>query len=267
MSFNKADVEKILSLINSNDLSALRAEQFDQFQYQGFDPLKLVSALLKVKTDKSISDKDFVDDVLQMVAIGMIKGSINDHNIKKMSEEGQKDVLAINSKYGIKMGGGRGQSSSVITFPRVMATFPDIAVRMTAIIGGKKFSGGPLMSTQLPEYMQVQVFPAIVPRGLGPDVKKMLLTASLCYSIDQSVQISQLKNPDLKALAATQSNFVMVGHNSPIPADEVRKNVFNKLSLARDYQSIVSVLEIYKEKIDSSFVIVPKAEFVSVIIG
>lgn len=267
MSFNKADVEKVLSLINSNDLSALRAEQFDQFQYQGFDPLKLVSALVKVKTDKSISDKDFIDDVLQMVAIGMIKGSVNDHNIKKMSEEGQKDVLAINSKYGIKMGGGRGQSSSVITFPRVMATFPDIAVRMTEIIGGKRFSGGPLMSTQLPEYMQVQVFPAVIPRGLNNDVKKMLLIASLCYSIDQSVQISQLKEPDLKSLAATQNNFTLVGHNSPVPVDEVRKNVFRKLPLTHDYQAIVSVLEVYKEKIDPSFNILPKTDFVSGVVG
>jgi hypothetical protein len=265
MATSNVDIERIIALINKGDVEALKAEDYDQFQYQGFNPIKIVQALYKVKKDKSINDSDFVHDVFRMVAIGMIKGSVNDHNITKMSDEGKSQLTSLIAEYGIKKGGGRGESSSVITFPRVMATFPDIAVRMAKVIGAKEFSGGPMLSTRLPYYLQVQVFPAVIPRHLDKDAKKMLLTASLCYTIDQSTQISNLKDPDLKALASTQSNFTMVGHNSPVPSSEVRMSVFNKLSLSADYDKISSVLQDYKSKIDNSFDIMDKATFVKCI--
>jgi len=134
------------------------------------------------------------------------------------------------------------------------------------VIGPKEFRGGPMLSTRLPDYMKVQVFPAIIPKNVDSDVKKMLLTASLCYSIDQTVQISQLQNPDLKQLSATQSNFTNIGNNSPVPSDAVRKTVLSKLTIAEDYNKILSVLEDYKSKIDASFVIMTEAQFKSKLI-
>lgn len=261
MSYNKSDIERIIQLVNTGDVESLKASEFEQFQYQGFDPFKIVSALLSIKTNKNISDGDFTKNVFTMVAVGMIKGSVNEHNINKMSDAGKTDLRDIISKYGIKMGGGRGQPSGVITFPRVMATFPDIAIRLVKIIGPKEFRGGPLGSTRLPSYMQVQVFPAIIPKDVDLDIKKILLTASLCYSIDQSVQISQLQSPDLMQLSAAQSNFINVGNNSPVPSDDIRKQVFNSLSFIEDYEKIVLVLQDYKEKIDSSFTIMTKSQF------
>jgi len=262
MTASSVDIERIISLINKGDVEALKAEDFDQFQYQGFNPIKIVQALYRVKQEKSVSDSDFVNAIFRMVAIGMIKGSVNDHNITKMSDEGKSQLTSMIAEYGIKKGGGRGESSSVITFPRVMATFPDIAVRMAKIIGAKEFSGGPMLSTRLPYYLQVQVFPAVIPRSFNKDAKRMLLTASLCYTIDQSTQISNIKDPDLKALASTQGNFTMVGHNSPVPSAEVRLSIFNKLPLSADYNKIVSVLRDYKDKIDPSFEIMDMSEFV-----
>lgn len=267
MSISRADLERIIQVVNSGDVESLKAEVFDQFQYQGFDPYKIVQTLLKIKKDKSISDTDFRTHIYTMVAIGMIKGSVNEHNITKMADEGQQGIKDLSQRYNVKMGGGRGQPSGVITYPRIMATFPDIAIRLVKVIGPKEFRGGPMLSTRLPSYMQVQVFPAIIPRDIGENAKRVLLTASLCYSIDQSVQISRLQNPDLKALAATQSNFVNVGHNSPVPSPEIRKNIFSGLSLSSDYDSIISVLHDYKSKVDDAFVIPTKAAFITDIVG
>jgi hypothetical protein len=261
MSESKSDIERIIQLVNSGDVESLKAQEFEQFQYQGFDPFKIVAALLRVKTSKSIDDDVFKRNVFTMVAVGMIKGSVNDRNINKMSDAGKTDLKDLISKYGIRMGGGKGQPSGIITFPRVMATFPDIAIRLVSVIGAKEFRGGPMMSTRLPAYMQVQVFPAIVPKNIDADVKRMLLTASLCYSIDQSVQISEMKSPDLVQLSGDQANFVNVGNNSPVPSDEVRTSVFNSLSIKDSYHMIVSVLNDYKQKIDPSFTILTKQQF------
>jgi hypothetical protein len=260
MSHSKADLEKVLDLISKHDVEALKASDFDQFQYQGFDPLRVVKMLMDTKKSESISDSEFRDDVVKMVAIGMIKGSVTNRNIVKMSDEGQKGVRALIKKYKLQMGGAKGKSASVLTFPRIMATFPDLAVRMVSVIGCKSFTG-PMLSNKLPEAMQVQVFPALVPRSMDSTVKKALLTASLCYSIDQSIQISQIKEPELKTLAGSQSNFTMVGHQSPIPSQAVRLAVFNGLNLDSNYKEISEVLLNYKKLVDPEIQIPSEIEF------
>jgi hypothetical protein len=261
MSYSKADIEKIIQLINEGDVEALKAQEFEQFQYQGFDPLQIANALHKVKVAKSVSDDDFRKDVYTMVAIGIIKGSVNDRNIKKISETGQTELSALITKYGIRMGGGKGQQASVITFPRVMATFPDIAVRLVAVIGAKEFRGGPFRSSRLPEFMKIQVFPAIIPKDTHLDVKRMLLMASLCYSVDQSIQISQIQKPDIEDLTAKQLNYTNIGFNSPVPADDIRRRVFDKLGILEEYPKVIEVLTDYKQKIDPTFIILNTTQF------
>lgn len=261
MSFSKTELDNLLSLISKGDINALKAEEFDQFQYQGFDPMKVVQSLLKAKKDSGVDDDAFKLHVYKMIAVGIIKGSVNDHNLQKMSDEGKKDIDYLLTTYGVQKGGGRGKSANVITFPRVMATFPDVAVRMVGVIGPKEFNGGPMLSSRLPSYLKVQVFPAVIPRSLESKAKKMLLMASLCYTMDQSTQISQMKDPDLKQLASTQSNFTMIGHQSPVPANDMRLSVFNSLSIRDDYDMIVSVLKDYREKVDPSLDIMEERAF------
>jgi len=264
MAASKSDIEKVIQLINSGDIEALKSEDFEQFQYQGFDPFKIVETLMRVQKDKSISNENLTRDVFSMVAVGMIKGSITPRNKDKMSDAGKAQITELSSKYGIKEGGGRGQSSGVITFPRMMATFPDIAIRLVNVIGPKEFRGGPLQSTRLPRYMQVQVFPAIIPKDIGQGAKKMLLTASLCYSIDQSIQISRMvisSEDDLKKVSSDQMNYTQIGHSSPVPSPEIRRSVFSKLTVKDDYPTIMTVLQDYKTKVDGSFTILNQSEF------
>jgi len=258
------DVDRVLQLINAKDIETLKAEEFDQFQYQGFDPIRLLAALVKMKVSKSIDDKVFVDDVMKMVAIGLIKGSVNTHNLTKMTDDGQKSLKELMGKYDIKMGGAgtKGQmASETLTFPRIMAAFPHIAVKMTKVLGGKDYRGGPLHSYTLPAVMKVSVFPAVIPRKMDEKVKAFLLTASLAYSMDQSVQISRLDKPDLKSLASTQSNFINIGHNSPVPDNDTRRQTFNQLGLPDKYLMIESVVKNYQEKVDNTVLIPTENEY------
>jgi len=261
MSDNRADLEKLIQIINDGEIEKLRTEEFEQFQYQGFDPMKIVNSLLKVKREKEVGDDDFMKDVSTMVAVGMIKGSVNDHNMTKMSDAGKTDLNNLMIKYGIIKGGGKGQSSSLITFPRVMATFPDVCVRLVPIIGPKEFRGGIMNSSYLPDFMQVQVFPAIIPRKCNPNLKKVLLTASLCYSIDQTIQISRIQDPNAKTIAQLQGRFIDVGHTSPVPFEEIRTRVFNSLGIQKHYQSISIVIETYRTLVDPLYPMLTEATF------
>lgn len=261
MAPTSADVDRILDLINSKDVEALKKEDYDQFQYQGFDPYRLLQSLMQMKDGKGISDQSFSDDVCKMVAIGLIKGNVNDHNITKMSDTGQKDLKEVMGKYSIKMGGGRGQSAEVITFPRVMATFPHVAVKLTKVLGGKQYRGGPFQSFELPDVMMVQVFPSVIPTDLEKSVKEFFLIASLCYALDQTIQISRIESPDLKSLAATQYPYVNLSHNSPLPKSAMRKQTFNQLGLPDKYQDILGVVLLYKEKVDPKYNEISEREY------
>lgn len=261
MAPSSADIDRILDLINTKDVEALKKEDYEQFQYQGFDPYRLLQALIQMKEGKNVNDQSFADDVCKMVAIGLIKGNVNDHNLTKMSDGGQKDLKDLMERYSMKKGGGRNQAADVITFPRVMATFPDIAVRMTKVIGGKEFRGGPFLSHNLPDVMKVQVFPSVIPMSLDKKTKEFLMTASLCYSLDQTIQISRLENPDLKALSATQYPFVNLSHNSPLPKSATRIQTFNQLGMPSTYSKILEVVQVYKDKIDPGVTIPTEIEF------
>jgi len=261
MAPTSADIDRILLLINTKDIETLNKEDYDQFQYQGFDPYRLLQALIQAKEGKSVTDQAFADDICKMVAIGLIKGNVNDHHITKMTDVGQKDLKELMDRYSVKRGGGRSQPADVITFPRVMATFPDIAVRFTKVLGGKEFRGGPFLSFNLPDVMQVQVFPSVIPIDMDKPVKTFLLTASLCYSVDQTIQISRLENPDLKSLASIQFPFVNLSHNSPLPKADIRKQTFNQLGLPGKYSDILGVVTKYKELIDPAFVIISERDY------
>jgi len=261
MAPTQADIDRILDLINTKDIETLKKEDYDQFQYQGFDPYRLLQSLIEKKEGQSITDESFSDDICKMVAIGLIKGNVNEHNRKKMTDIGQKDLAELMKKYGIKEGGGKSQPAEVITFPRVMATFPDVAVRFTKVLGGKEFRGGPFQSFLLPGVMQVQVFPSVIPTDLEKPVKIFLMTASLCYSLDQSIQISRLENPDLKSLARDQNDYVNLSHNSPLPKSATRKQTFNQLGLPGEFNNIAKVVTKYKELVDDSFTIITEKEY------
>jgi hypothetical protein len=261
-SFSKSDLETLIQLINAGDVEELKKSDFEQFQYQGFDPFRIVESLLRVKKSRSLSDKDFAKDVYTMVAVGMIKGSVNAHNMTKMSDEGKTDLKSLMDKYGVQTGGGKGKSSALVTFPRVMATFPDVAIKLVSVIGPKEFRGGPMQSTNLPESLQVQVFPAIIPREIGREAKTFLMTAALCYSIDQTIQISQIKEPNLQDIANTQSRFVNVGHQSPVPSENVRASVFKSLNITNFYDQILVVLTKYRQLVDPNFVIITRDQLV-----
>lgn len=267
MSLSRSDLDSLIQLVNSGDLDRLRTEDYEQFQYQGFDPMKIVESLAKIQKQDNISSTDLVQDIFKMIAIGIIKGSVNNRNINKMSGEGQTTVKALENRYKIKREGGKGQSSGVITFPRLMATFPDLTVKMAKKIGPKEFRGGPMNSPRLPYYLQVQVFPSIIPRALNERTKHFLKIASLCYTIDQSIQISRLIKPDLKQVAATQMNFTNIGHTSPVPSEQNRKQLFKSLPLSDDYHSILDVVSDYKTHIDQSLDIPSRQDFVIDVIG
>jgi len=109
--------------------------------------------------------------------------------------------------------------------------------------------------------MQVQVFPSVIPTDLEKSVKSFLLTASLCYSLDQTIQISKLTDPDLKKLASEQYPYVNLSHNSPLPKADTRKQTFNQLGLPGKYNDILKVVTKYKEIIDPELEVVSEKEY------
>nr|QYF49534.1 MAG: coat protein [Inner Mongolia phenui-like virus 2] len=240
------DADKLFQVLSSKDLSIFSADEFDKFRFQGFDPNKIAETLLKIKKEKNVPQDIFERDVVVMVGIAVLKGSVTENNLKRISEEGRQSITDLQKKYGIVHGGGQGQAASVITYPRVAATFPDVAIRMIALVGARDYPGQPMQSVKLPAFMKQQVFASVIPRQMNSAVQTYLLKAVLCYSVDQTIAIGRVSSPDIPKLLATQGPFVKLAHQSPVAKEEARVELFKSLDWTGVYKMISGVIAKYQ---------------------
>jgi hypothetical protein len=237
------DSDRILDLLKSLDVVAIGEGLFEKYYYQGFDPKKTVEALARKKTENGVSDVEFGKDVAQIIAIGMLKGSINKDNRQKMSDDGKKALEMLMKKYAIPEGGGRNRAANVITFPRVVAAFPNVGIKLVDVIGPKDFSG-PFNSSILPPKMRFQGFPAVIPKTLNEDIKKFFLMAALAYSSDMTWTInSEAKKNGESAVARDQWKFVELSNNSVIPDEQERIKVFLSSKVLSKFENTTNVVK------------------------
>jgi len=246
--YDDSELKRLLDAIDDQDYQKIQQDDFDDFLYVGFDPMKVLLSILKKKKSNNITDKDFVSDINALVAVGLIKGNVNEHNIKKMAEAGQEAVKTLMTRYDVRYGGGKGQRSDYITIPRVVAAFPHVAVMIAQRIGGREYRGGPFSSHLLPNSMKVQVFPSVISDKIDEDVRNFLIAASLAYSLDQTIQISSIVKPDLKSLASAQHPYILLSYRSPVPKPEIRSKTIKAIDLASHYKIISQVVQTFREK-------------------
>lgn len=240
------DASKLFQVLSSKDLSIFSADEFDKFRFQGFDPNKIAETLLKIKKEKNVPQDVFERDVVVMVGVAVLKGSVTENNLRRISDEGRQSIMDLQKKYNIVHGGGQGQAATVITYPRVAATFPDVAIRMISLVGARDYPGQPMQSVGLPTFMKQQVFASVIPRQMSGSVQAFLLKAVLCYSVDQTIAIGRIDSPDIVKLLATQGPFVKLAHQSPVAKEDARIALFKSLDWSGAYKMIAQVIAKYQ---------------------
>nr|QEU56216.1 nucleocapsid [Citrus virus A] len=249
--------------IDNIDVSTFDRESTKVFDYQGFNPDEVLRSLIINQRKNKVSAADFKSDILLMCSLAIIKGSINEHNFKKLSTEGQSTVIRLEKTYGIKRGSGRSEPANVVTISRIGATFPGKIIQLLVEnkASSRKFMG-PFKSHTLPQFIRHQGFAAVIPTTLAESTRMFLLDIVTAYSVDQSISISPNKKdkPDLASLYEKQRGFIQTTADNKYPSEIVRKKIFTTIMI--DYDSLLTTARALL-KVIPDFTIVTKENFVS----
>jgi hypothetical protein len=238
------------------DIATLISEDvIKDFEYQGFNPDKLLKTIMSKGLGKGKNKSDIHKDIVDMVTIAVIKGSITDANLKKMSDQGKKSYQKYEDDYGLQRGGSKGKDPSHITVARVAAAMPGLVMKVLQKKPAlsKQFAG-PFGTTSLPYYLRHQSAAACIPSNLESRTKDFLLGLITAFTADQTKALSKNKS-GAEELYDTQVNFVMTTHTSVHPGDAIRLEIFKKFSIENDYPKLAAVAAKVK-KIKSDFVVV-----------
>jgi len=242
------DLINMWTVIDKIDLLNLISDDLiKDFQYAGFNPDAILRSLLKKKKENDVSDDQFKADLASMVLIAIMKGSITDDNLIKMSDGGKRRYGELEKRYDIKRGGAKGKAGDIVTISRIAATFPGMVIR---IISGHKetarsFSGS-FKTDKLPAFLRHQAISACIPKSLDESAKDFILGLIVAFSVDQTKAISKTKESYLD-LFGKQKSFTLVSHNGAYPPENVRKEIFKTLPWIDSYARMKEVSDVVKK--------------------
>ena len=214
----------------------------DAFKYVGYDPDIVIKCILArgIKHNKVV--KEILKDLVDIVTIAIIKGSVTEKNLKKTSDAGKVAYKKYQDLYDLKTGSAKGKDSTFLTVARVAAAVPGTITQVLVNKPefAKKFSG-PFGSSSLPTYLRHQSAAACIPDSLPERLKDFLIGLITAFTSDQSKVLSNSKNKP-EELFETQLNYVMTTHGSEHPTQTKRDAIFHKhFSLSADYDKLQAV--------------------------
>jgi len=231
--------------------SLISDEVTDAFKYVGFDPDVVLREILHRGQKKGKNGTAIHKDLIDIVTIAVIKGSVTEKNLKKTSDSGKVMYKRLQDDYGLATGGAKGKDSTHITVARVAAAVPGIVTQL--LVKRPEFSKtfvGPFGSKSLPPYLRHQAAAACIPEQTPEKLKEYVLGLITAFTADQSKTLSNTKDKP-EDLYDSQLNFVMTTHSSKHPSEALRKKIFQSFSLSNDFDKLSSVASrVKKIKID-----------------
>lgn len=243
-----AEIRALWVTIDNLDMTKLIDQDvIDAFSYSGFNPDAILRALLGKKKAGSVADEEFKKDIATMVLISIMKGSVTEKNLTKMSDGGKKRYTDLESRYGLVKGGAKGKPADIITISRIAATFPGLVLQVVSKFPSTaRVFTGPFKTNRLPSYMRHQALAACIPQSLADDTKYFLLDLVTAFSVDQTKTISKTKTANVDLFEA-QKAFTTTAHGGAYPPEKVRKAIFRSLPWSQDYAKIKEVSDSVKK--------------------
>lgn len=185
---------QVLSDLGDYNVSSSIVEELKlAYEYQGFDA-RLIASTMKAKGVSSVYKKEgdkagAYMDRLTLVVIGLMRGANLDKVRKGMKEENRIKFDALVKHYGIQ---SKPVDTAAITLPRVVATFPGMAMDVLKVmeLGPVRHATMTSMVENYPREMMFSSFPSLIPAGLA-EVTEALLSAYLLFQHQVSLVINK----------------------------------------------------------------------------
>jgi len=240
-------------------VSLLSEEVTDAFKYIGFNPDLVIMEFLKRGKEKNRTPGQIKQDLVNVVTIAIMKGSVTEKNLKKTSDVGKVFFKGLQDSYGLLIGGSKGKDSSHLTVSRIAAAVPGIIVQV--LIKRPEFAKtfvGPFNSRSLPSQLKHQAVAACIPERSPERLKNYLLGILSAYTADQSKALSKSKDKP-EELFDSQMNFVLTTYGSQHPAETQRVKIFNGLGLSSQFEKMDLVARKIKA-VKPDFQVITQAE-------
>jgi len=267
------DWKKLVGNIEKITEKDINPMEFSIFDYQGFDPLKIIAMLKAISEYYGDKEEVLISDIRFCIAANLYMGNLQDKASTKRSEAGKAKISFLMEKYGIMRGStGTGISSETITFPRVASSFPVFTVTMAWKLSPKTVNLE-FISRDVPSFMRVNAFCALCSDKIPEQTRMLLLECSNAYSADMSIAYEKgrmkKQKKDLRYdpvdIARDQWAFAEIAANSPVPEESSKLSMLLKLDLPSHYNKIHEVVLNYRarmQKKDTTEIsIISKEEF------
>lgn len=255
------DVVEFWKSIESLDTSELiTPDVVSAFQYIGFNPDVIMREILFRGKKAGKDHAAILGDMVDIVTIAVIKGSITSDNLKKISDPGKVLYKRLQDTYQLETGGAKGKDSTHLTVARVAAAVPGMVIQV--LVKRSEFAKtfvGPFGSKTLPAYLRHQAAAACLPGTLTPKLKDYIIGLITAFTADQTKALSKSKKDTAEELFDTQLNYVVTTNSSAYPSEAQRASIFKSFSLSNDYQKLADVATKIK-KVKSDFVTLTQAE-------
>jgi hypothetical protein len=259
-----SEVATLVDETESVASSSISASTFAEFEFQGFDPKKVVKKLLAMSKAHGIKEEDLRKDIMFMVAANLYMGNLSGKALIRRSKEGNDRIADLAEKYIVHVGStGTGLPSDALTFPRIANSFPVMTCRMATVLPTKDFIGKPFNSMEIPRYMRVGAFASFCKKEMDPRLRLFLLEAVASYSCDQSVVFEEgrLKKAkkagddakiNVKTIAGDQWTYIQASADSPFPLKPACIEVLKEFNILGQISRLIPVVDNYRKLVGSS---------------
>jgi hypothetical protein len=267
------EVNRIISVVEKVTADKITALEFTIFDYVGFDP-RMVSRVFKVfQNYYQSSDEDLLSDIRFSVAACLYMGNLQLVSMTRRGLEGRAKLEYLAKKYNIRLGStGTGIPATALTFPRIAAAYPVIAVRMATKVSPKAVNLD-FKSGLVPNYMRLTPFGSLCSAHMGSELRLFLLQACNAHGADMAIAFEtgrqKKDHKEIKynpaSIASDQWTFMEVASTSPVPSEESRKKLLAELNLYNDYSALAEVVKNYlsitTKKAEAEVVVLSEKEF------
>nr|QYF49553.1 MAG: coat protein [Sichuan phenui-like virus 3] len=263
---SKEEIEKLVKKISSTQVKTIVKEvekiekrdiepiQFNIFDFQGFDPFVIISVFLVINEHFGEVNKVMIEDIKFCIAACLYMGNLQPKALTKRKAEGRGKIDYLSSKYNILMGStGSGVPAEAVTFPRVVASFPVLSIKMASAVPPKAVNRD-FMSTSIPSYMRLSPFASLCSPNMAKELRLFLMECCNAHGSDMSIayEVGRLKKQkkeikyDPISLANDQWGFVEVASDSPVPEEDSKKTLLASLDLPKDFALMEKVVKNYR---------------------
>lgn len=228
-SVTKENLANVVDFCFSWQMKNVDFKEIDNILYHGFDYKTVYKHVVLVMDSLVKSGKkqdEILQDIMMIVAIGVLKGKVTDKTMKGLQQVGRERVNQLVTDWRLTTKPSASQlSTTEVTFARFALAFP-IQACIIAKQLGRAFVGL-FHSEPLPTFMRCPSFSSLIP--INSPITPMLLDAANAYSCDLTVTISgvlmagEMKEEAIKNIWGRQFVYTRTGFTSGIANAEQRK--------------------------------------------